>query len=272
MQAERDRDRRTVRRLSHAWRRPVRLRDHNRTPDGRRSRGVDLQWFPIHNRSAKWWKASHPSPGRTRGSCRSLTRLGNSGTPLVLGLGLFQKLGAADWPPAASFFIGGPFNLSPSNTRVSASAWTGARDFLGASVDAFHFEFVPISPALGLDLAKVLSDSIRDRISRGINANDQPATALRKAYANREIRPGARPIRDWRLTGRTMNALQPVPRSDGNLAVGFNDARASQIAAINNAHEKMFGVSPSDRRVFIAALNAFLYRRGSNQRRKLFSA
>jgi hypothetical protein len=53
-------------------------------------------------------------------------------------------------------------------------------------------------------------------------------------------------IRDWNLTGRTLAALQVTGVSDREAAIWFNDQVAAQRAAIQNARDVQFGISPSD--------------------------
>jgi len=118
-----------------------------------------------------------------------------------------------------------------------------------------NFEYIPISGEQKTELARVLANSIRDRIRRGHDVNDQPAPPLSQKYARRKIRLGRQPIRDWTLTGTTMRALGPVTMSDGRFAVGFNDARAAKIAALNNSRSQQFGMSPANRRDFLNALD-----------------
>jgi hypothetical protein len=128
---------------------------------------------------------------------------------------------------------------------------------------AKHFQYVPVSGENAHFLAGVLATSIRTRIKRGLDVNDNPAPRLSGrgklgGYAGLKARRGLNPIRDWTLTGQTLQALQPLQTLPGQISVGFTDARAARIAAINNARSKQFGVSPSDRRNFIAALNTIV--------------
>jgi hypothetical protein len=97
-----------------------------------------------------------------------------------------------------------------------------------------------------LRIAETLEQSVKARILRGVDAADLPADGLSKAYAKAKIRSGQKPIRDWNLTGRTLAALQVTGVSDREAAIWFNDQVAAQRAAIQNARDVQFGISPSD--------------------------
>lgn len=124
---------------------------------------------------------------------------------------------------------------------------------------AQHFQYVGLSGELSSQLAQALAQSIKTRVQRGLDVNDRPAPPLSQVYARLKSRRGLQAIRDWTLTGRTIAALVPIAGPGGQIQVGFTNGRAAQIAAINNARIRMFGVSPQDRKNLIAALNAVRY-------------
>lgn len=124
-----------------------------------------------------------------------------------------------------------------------------------------HFQYVKISGDAAHHLSQVLADSIKTRIKSAVDINDAPAAPLTKAYARYKTRTGRRPVRDWNLTGATLQAIAPLAAADGQIRVGFNSDRAAKIAAMNQhlrvagQRTEMWGVAPSDRANVVKALN-----------------
>ncbi len=108
-------------------------------------------------------------------------------------------------------------------------------------------------------IGEALANSIRSRIARGMNANDDPSKPLKSSgrkggYAGYKARTGLQPIRDWTLTGRTLRALKLKLVSENRGVIGFIDDRSDKVAHVNNLREKAFGVSPTDHQVFLEAV------------------
>ncbi len=119
---------------------------------------------------------------------------------------------------------------------------------------AKHFQYVGLSGEQSYLLSQVLSQSIKTRIMSGRDVNDRDAKPLQVAYARQKLRRGRLPIRNWTLSGNTLAALGPMHGQGGQIVVGFTNAKAAQVAAINNANVPMYGVSPSDRQNVLNAL------------------
>ena len=112
----------------------------------------------------------------------------------------------------------------------------------------------------------VLVDSISGHIRKAVNANDDPAQALkpgrngRGGYPDYRAARGLQATRDWVWTGRTMRSLKVKSVSENKAIIGFIDPNADRIAHVNNLRERQFGVSPKDRLALNAIVLAVLRR------------
>ena len=115
-------------------------------------------------------------------------------------------------------------------------------------------------------IGNALVDKISARIGKGLNVNDAAAKPLkpgrngRRGYPDYKSARGLQPIRDWVWTGRTMRSLKVKSASENRAVIGFVDPRADRVAHANNLREKQFGISPTDRAAFNAAVLAVLRR------------
>jgi hypothetical protein len=96
------------------------------------------------------------------------------------------------------------------------------------------------------ETGQAVVDSELDRMSRGINANDQPAKPLNPRYEKRKLNVGASPIRDNRLTGETLASFGVLEAADGFARVGFSSESAEIKAERTQRIEPMVGLSPND--------------------------
>jgi hypothetical protein len=101
-----------------------------------------------------------------------------------------------------------------------------------------------------------LLGSVKLRIRSATNAEDQPAKPLKVngksyngGYPAAKQRRNIAPLRNWTWTGGTLAQMIVKEVSQNRGVIAFANTRADQIAHINNAREKAFGVSPSDREV-----------------------
>jgi len=118
-----------------------------------------------------------------------------------------------------------------------------------------RFVYTPLGPSALTAIGQSAADTIRTRISAGVNANDGAAKPLTPAYAKLKTKRGAKPIRDWKLTGGTLATLGVLGTAPNSVRVGFSDDRAALVAFFENKVEKMFGVSPRDHVAITAAAN-----------------
>ena len=115
-----------------------------------------------------------------------------------------------------------------------------------------------------LVIGNALADSVRDRIHKGVNANDEPAKPLKgrkgggKGYPEWKIAHGLAPIRDWFVSGATLRSLKVLRVSENQGSVGFTSDKADKIAHFLNAIDKSFGISPTDRKALNAGLRKVL--------------
>ena len=118
--------------------------------------------------------------------------------------------------------------------------------------------------------AQVLAATIRARIQSGQNIYDQAAAPLKpgrsghKGYPDLKAARGLKPIRDWTWSGHTLRCLKVLTVNENRAALGFLDEAfpgrtqtASEIAFWNNQREHMWGVSPRDSAVLVAAMTSY---------------
>lgn len=117
-----------------------------------------------------------------------------------------------------------------------------------------------------------VTNSIRTRIERGYDVNDQPAPPLRQptarsangltrliGYVQTKVsRYGGRPIRNWHRTGETLGAMGVIEASTNRVVIGFRTMQANIRAARNNARWPQFGLSPSDKSTLNRAISSEL--------------
>lgn len=96
------------------------------------------------------------------------------------------------------------------------------------------------------------------RIARGINADGNPARPLSKAYEaiKRKVRRVARPIRDMRLTGVTMNSYQITRAHGGIIRAEPTTGTARTRAFMAQRLEPMIGFTPVEERAVIKEARA----------------
>lgn len=88
--------------------------------------------------------------------------------------------------------------------------------------------------------------SIKRRLARGINADDNPLGPLNQAYARRKIREGARPIRDLRLTGALLDREIKVRYADDRQAIMDAGTQLGRIKARQNYYPLQFSESDQE--------------------------
>lgn len=119
-------------------------------------------------------------------------------------------------------------------------------DRLEISLDRLKFDRDQMA-----DIAQVAADSELDRLSRGVDANDQPARPLNPRYEKQKTNAGALPIRDMRLTSQTLDSFGVVNADENSASVGF----ASDLAEIKAERAQriapMIGLSPHDEEVTV---------------------
>jgi hypothetical protein len=125
-----------------------------------------------------------------------------------------------------------------------------------------RFVLGPFSSEQMAAIGNVMVDTIKTRIQSGLNINDDPAKPLkpgrngRGGYPGYKSSHGLNPIRDWTLRGRTLGSMKVKAANENRVVIGFTDDKADLIAHINNLRERTFGISPKDRIVLQAAVQA----------------
>ena len=136
-----------------------------------------------------------------------------------------------------------------------------------------HTKFVhsPFSSEQMARLGNLTLASVMARIKSGINCEDQPAKPLKPGkngkpgYPEQKSKKGIAPIRNWispvswpRNRIKTLRALKVKSANENRCVIGFIDPTADTIAHKNNQQEKMFGLSPTDRKVVISTAYALM--------------
>ncbi|HZT29242.1 MAG TPA: hypothetical protein VFA33_05130 [Bryobacteraceae bacterium] len=133
-----------------------------------------------------------------------------------------------------------------------------------AKITRARFVLGPFTSEDMLAIGNVVVDSIKDRLHKGLNVNDQQAKPLKpgrnghRGYPDYKSARGLQPFRDWFWTGHTLRALKVKQASENRCVIGFIDPNADLIAHVNNLRERAFGISPKDRQVMVAAIKTVL--------------
>ncbi|MGD0497534.1 MAG: hypothetical protein ABSC23_03760 [Bryobacteraceae bacterium] len=99
---------------------------------------------------------------------------------------------------------------------------------------------------------RVIVEVVKPRIARAVNVNDAPAKALStkgkryQRYFYIKKAKGRPPVRDLDLTGNTLRAMRVVSARASRVRIGFDNPRASRIAAMNQSRDPAFWFSPED--------------------------
>jgi hypothetical protein len=133
-----------------------------------------------------------------------------------------------------------------------------------AKITRARFVLGPFTSEDMLTIGNVVVESIKDRLHKGLNINDQPAKPLKpgrngkRGYPDYKAARGLQPFRDWFWIGRTLRSLKVKSASENHCVIGFIDPNADLIAHVNNIRERAFGISPKDRQAMAAAIRAVL--------------
>ena len=133
-----------------------------------------------------------------------------------------------------------------------------------AKITRARFVLGPFTSEDMLTIGGVVVESIKDRLHKGLNINDQPAKPLKpgrngkRGYPDYKAARALQPFRDWFWTGRTLRSLKVKSASENRCVIGFVDPNADRIAHVNNIRERAFGISPKDRQAMVAAIRAVL--------------
>jgi hypothetical protein len=153
-----------------------------------------------------------------------------------------------------------------------------------------RWKFTPITAGVMLEIAKPIMDAVKARILSGTNVHGNTALPLSMKYRatykdGRLIRMGADrgyrswkgkrfppAIRNWKLTGFTMNQMGVLAAEPGRAVIGFKEAvrpamtvtgktgnvfymsrpiSVNKLVGINQATEKMFGLSVPEHADFL---------------------
>ena len=133
-----------------------------------------------------------------------------------------------------------------------------------AKITRARFVLGPFTSEDMLEIGSVVVESMKDRLHKGLNINDQPAKPLKpgrngkRGYPDYKLSRGLQPFRDWFWTGRTIRSLKVKQVSENRCVIGFINPNADAVAHINNIRERAFGISPKDRQAMVAVIKAIL--------------
>jgi len=129
--------------------------------------------------------------------------------------------------------------------------------------------FSPLSAEGMATVAQVLRDHIVERIEGVKDAQDNWARPLAEKYkvekANGRyvaksplVKYRGLPIRNWKLRGRTLDAVRVKFASQDVAKIGPTTQETAMIITARNKLDKMWGVSPSDFDVMVKAMLAVM--------------
>ena len=119
--------------------------------------------------------------------------------------------------------------------------------------------FTPITipkpdTALMERLGAIAIEHERERLARGLNANDEPARPLSPKYVKQKQRAGLVAIRNLMLTGQLLASRRITSATDTSVSVEFTDDRDRLKAEQNDRIEQMTGQSPESKAAVLAEL------------------
>lgn len=141
-----------------------------------------------------------------------------------------------------------------------------------------RFSVGPFSSQVMLAIGNAVNMDLGRRLDEGLDVDDRVAPPLKsrvnspnnsagvqvslrvfqdRGYKARKLKKGLNPIRDWRFTGRTRRAMRVLTVGPGLAILGFSDPEAAKRAAANNRRWRQYGMSPANKKVFLAQVVMF---------------
>lgn len=114
------------------------------------------------------------------------------------------------------------------------------------------FTLSPFTSEQMSDLGTGILNQKLDRISRGLNSQDQHSKELVKRYEDRKLKRNRQPFRDWRWSGQMLGSFKVKVADQDHVTIGFVNPLADQKATKQRRAEEMLSDSPRDREVFEA--------------------
>lgn len=104
---------------------------------------------------------------------------------------------------------------------------------------------VSFSQAEMVVIGTVVARGVAERTAEGRNIFDNAAKPLTPRYKRAKVKKGGKPIRDLRLTGNMMAALDVLRASENRCTVGVAGPEMGQRAGFNQALDPWMGIAPS---------------------------
>lgn len=141
--------------------------------------------------------------------------------------------------------------------------------FFETRVRNLKLTFSPFSSEAMMSIGQVVLDHIRERIQSAKDVTDSPSKPLRPSYAEEKAKGRyvalggptkyrGKPVRDWTLRGRTMQACKVKTASQNSVVIGPTSDETSKIMMWRNRVDNMWGISPSDHEAMLAVVRASL--------------
>lgn len=102
------------------------------------------------------------------------------------------------------------------------------------------------SPERMAQFGQFLNNTVKERISKGLDIHDAAAPSLAPGYLKRKVAIGREGIRNLNFTGTTMRGMVLLNASTNNALLGFNFAQAEYRVVVNKKHSVQYGASPKD--------------------------
>ena len=125
-----------------------------------------------------------------------------------------------------------------------------------AKVVSRRLTLSPFSAEQMFTIGQVMLDKKKDRISQGINSQDNRAKPLAERYARRKLLLGRAPIRDLRWSGLLMGSYKVKSANQDQVTIGFVNDTADARATIQRRREEMITDSPKDLAVYQRVIRA----------------
>jgi hypothetical protein len=126
-----------------------------------------------------------------------------------------------------------------------------------------RFTLSPFTSEQMLELGNTVLKSVKERIHKALDVNEQPAKALNPTvhidkngqlaalipYPVQKAKKGLQPIRDLFFTGALTGSLQVISASENRCVIASNNMVKDMILRKNQKRSVEFGMSEGDRRV-----------------------
>jgi hypothetical protein len=109
-----------------------------------------------------------------------------------------------------------------------------------------------------LKIGQAAIQSVKQRVTRGLNLNDQRMKRLDPEYEKGKRSAGKQPIRNLWFSGQMLGAITPVQVTSNRVVIGFTRRSELIKARSNQKRQPFFGISRHNEEVIVAFASRLL--------------